>query len=156
MPRRAQNVIQLHPRRRSSEDLPVSLERLGVAVQELDDLQRCIEQTVRELSWPTLEWRVVCTPLMLRLSRARRLLADLSEIRAGRWPDTDWAVRFRAACDEAERRLLDVSMSSFPYGATSSVDAAANFRTDSTRLAEAVDEVCDLIASRYPEAVDDI
>ncbi len=150
----ARNVIPLKPRR-SSEDLPVPLERLGVAVQELDDLRRCIRQIIDEPGSSALEWSVACMPLMLRLPGARRSLADLAEIRVGRWPDTDWAVRIRAARDEVERGLQDIStsMNALIRGETSAIDAAVNLSFEGTELAEAVNELCWLIASQYPEAV---
>jgi hypothetical protein len=157
VPRRTYNVIPLRSRG-SSEALPVPLERLGVAVRELDDLRSCIERIVGDPRWSAREWRVACAPLMLRLPRARHSLADLAGIRAGRWPDTDWAVRLRAACDEVERRLLDVSlsMSSLVQEETSSIGAVVNFSADGSKLAEAVDDLCVLIASQYPEAIDDL
>jgi hypothetical protein len=134
----------------------VPVERLGDAVRDLGDLRRCLERAVRDPYWSGQEWRVAFAPLMLRLPRARQSLADLAGIRASRWPDTDWAVRFRAVCDEVERRLLEVStsMSLLVQGETSSVGAVVNFSTDSSKLAEAMDELCGLIARRYPEAND--
>lgn len=44
-------------------------------------------------------------------SHGPAFLAELGGVRAGRRPDSDWAVRLSAARDEPERRLLDVSMS---------------------------------------------
>jgi hypothetical protein len=134
------------------------LERLGVAFQELDDLRRCIEPIVHDPRWSAPEWRVACTPFMLRLPTARQSLADLAGIRAGQWPETDWAVRLRATRGEVERRLLDVSISvsSLVNEETSSIDAVVNFSSDGIKLAAAVDELCGLISSQYPEAVDDI
>ena len=157
MPQRAQNVIFLHPRRRLSADLPVPLERLGVAVQELDDLRVCIERMVRDPHWSTQEWRAVCAPLMLRVPSARQSLADLAEIQVGRWPDTEWAVRLRAARDEVERRLLDVTMSvSSLMQCEPSIDTAVRFHSDGIKLTEALDRLCGLIVRQYPEAVGEI
>lgn len=75
--------------------------------------------------------------------------------RAGRWPDTDWAVRLRAARDEVERRLLDVSMSlsSLLHTETSSIDAVADFSFEGAKLAEATGGLCSLLTGRYPVAV---
>ena len=149
------NVIPLHPRKRLPEELPVPLEHLGVVVKDLGRLTRAIKSMVRSLHWPALEWKTVCTPLMLGLPEAQQSLADLAGIRAGQWPDTEWAVRLRAACNEAERRLLDVSvsLSSLIHGTGSGADAVICLSLDSIKLTEAMDEICDLIASRYPKAV---
>ena len=158
MPGPAQKGILLHLREQTYQDLPVPLERLGQAAHALGDLRRCIEPIVTDPRWPALEWRVVCTPLMVRLPTARKSLADLRGVRAGLWPDTDWAVRLRAARDEVERRLLNMnmSMSSLLRTESNSIDTAAGFGFDGTKLAEAVDGLCGLIASRYPEAVGSI
>lgn len=153
-----QNVIPLHPQRRPSQDLPVPLERLGIAFQKLNDLWRCIERVVYDPRSSALEWKVAVTPLLPRLPEARESLADLDGVRVGRWPDTGWALRLRAARDEVEWRLSDVSKSiiSFVGEDTSSVDAEASFSFECTKLAEAAVELCRLIASQYPEAVGDI
>ena len=158
MPRLAQKVILLRQQGGMCQDLPVPLECLGDAAYALDSLCRCIEPILINPHWTALEWRVACTPLMVRLPRARQSLADLAGVRAGRWPDTGWAVRFRAACEEVERRLLDVSMSmsSLVSVETSSIGAAVDFSLDGSKLVGAVDGLCGLIISRYPEAVDDI
>lgn len=157
MPRPTQNVIQLYPGR-SPQHLPSSLERLGVAWQEFQGLRRCIEQLVRDPRWSALEWRAANTPLMLRLPGVRQSLADLAEIRASRWPDTDWAVRFSAARHEVERRLLGVSMSMsvLAYKEISGIDSVINFSSDGAKLAEAVQALCALIANQYPAVIGDI
>jgi len=162
VPRTAQNVIQLHARsalreEAAADELPLSLHCLGVAAHELSDLQCCIGRIVRDPQWSATEWRAVCSPLLLHLPKAWQSLAELDEIRAGRWPDIDWAVRLRAARSEVERRLMDVSMSMSALGGeeTSSSDAVVTFSSDAMLLAEAVDELRSLIASRYPAAMDD-
>ncbi len=158
MPGPVQRGVLLHLREQAHQDLPVPLERLGQAARALDDLRRCIEPIVADPRWPALEWQVACTPLIVRLPAARQYLTDLREVRAGRWPDTDWAVRLRAARDEVERRLLDVnmSMSSLLRTESNNIDTAAGFGFDGAKLAEAADGLCGLIASRYPEAVGSI
>lgn len=163
MPRTAQTVIRLHPRGVSCEEaiaddlpLPLSLRCLGAAAQELSDLQCCIGRIVRAPQWSATEWRATCSPLLLHLPKARRSLADLDRIRVGRWPDIHWAARLRAARSEVERRLMDVSisMSALAGEEMSSSDAVVTFGSDAMLLAKAADELCDLIASRYPAAVD--
>ncbi len=155
MPPSVQNVIVLHPERRPAEDLPVPLERLGTAVRQLDRFGRCVEQIVGGPYGSEAECRVMFMPLMLRLPEVRRSLAELARIRADRWQDTHSAVRFRAVCDEVERRLLDVSMamSSLIYREPGGIDTAVSVGFDGARLAEAVDELRQLIASQYPGAV---
>lgn len=155
MPEPAQRGTLLHLREQAYQDLPVPLERLGQAARSLDDLRRYIETIVTDPRWSALEWRLACTPLIVRLPNARQSLADLGGVRAGLWPDTYWAVRLRAARDEVEWRLLDVntSMSLLLSMESSSIDTVAGFRVDGTKLAEAVAGLCCLIASRYPEAV---
>jgi hypothetical protein len=151
----AQNVVPLLVQRSSSDDLPVALDRLHLAVQELDKLGCCVARIICDPRWSALEWRAACTPLMLRIPGARQSLADLADIMPGRWPDTDWAVRLCAARDEVERRLTNVStsMSALTHGEAITVDAAISFSVNGTSLAKAADELCGLIASRYPEAV---
>jgi hypothetical protein len=158
----AQNVIPLRPRRTlhakaTANDLPVSLQRLSSAVQELDDLRRCAERIVSNPQWSAIEWRAACTPLLLHLPRARRSLADLGRIRVGRWPDTGWAVRLRTACSKVERRLMDVgiSMSAVSSKGTSNADTVITFSSETALLGEAAGELCGLIASHYPAAVND-
>jgi hypothetical protein len=88
----------------------------------------------------------------------RRALADLDEIRVGRWPDTDWAVRFRAARSEVERRLTDirVSMSALASQEMISTDAVVTFSSDAAMLGEAAEKFCGLIVGRYPAAAGEI
>lgn len=148
------NVIPLRPRNGAAEALPVPVERLGAAVRELDDLRRCVEQIVRQPGWSVSEWRVACGPLMLRLPGARDSLVDLDAIQAGRWPDTEWAVRVRARRAEVERRLLGLSMAMdcLVTADTARVGAAANFCVDGAKLVEATRGLCALIVSEYPAA----
>lgn len=158
MPDNAQNVRLLHPQTRSAGGRRVPLERLGVAVWQLADLGRCIERIVRDAQWSALDWRVACTPLMLRLPEAQHSLADLAGIDADRWSDAGWAVRLRAEHDEVERQLLSISrsMRSLIHEETSSRDTVADFSFAGTKLANAVADLCCLVANRYPEAVDNI
>jgi hypothetical protein len=158
MPRGAQNVIRLNPRSAPSEEaatdeLSLSLHRLGAAAQELSDLQSCLGRIVRDPRWSAAEWKAACSPLLLHLPKARQSLAELDGIRAGRWPDIDWAVRLRAARGEVDRRLMDLSISVSMLGSeeTSSSDAVIAFSSDAMLLAEVVDGLRDLIASRYPQ-----
>jgi hypothetical protein len=155
VPRRAQNVILFYPQRRASEDLPVPLERLSAAVQELDELSRWVEHIVRDPNSSAQEWRTACTQLLLRLPGVRQLLAELAEIGVDRCPDAEWAVQVSAARAEAERRLLDlrVSMSSLTRGETGATDAVVSFSFDGPKLAEASAELRRLIVSRYPETL---
>jgi hypothetical protein len=101
-----------------------------------------------------MEWRATCAPLLIRLPRTRQLLASLSAIRVGQWPDTEWAARIRAAHGDVERRLLDVgvAMSALTGDETSNPDAAAALTSDASLLAEAAGELRALITSRYPAA----
>jgi len=163
VPPPAQNVIPWPVRgtphaKTAARDLPVSLHRLGVAVRELDDLRRCVERVAGVPQWSGMDWKVACAPLLLRMPRARRSLADLGEIRVGRWPDTDWAVRVRAARGEVERRLTDVrvSMSALAGKEVTSSNAVVNFSSDAGLLAEAADELCGLIVGHYPAAAGEI
>jgi hypothetical protein len=134
--------------------LPVSLHRLGVAVRVLDDLRYSVEKLAGAPRWSAMEWRVACSPLLLQLPRARRSLADLREIRAGQWPDTDWAVRLCTARSEVERRLIDVkvSMSALASQEMISADSVVTFSSDAALLAEAAGEFCGLIVGQYPAA----
>jgi hypothetical protein len=132
----------------------VSLYRLGVAVRELEDLRGCLEKVAGIPQWSAVDWKVAFAPLLLRMPSARRSLGDLGEIRVGRWPDTDWAVRVRSARGEVERRLTDVrlSMSALAGKEVTSADAVVTFSSDATLLAEAANELCGLIVGRYPAA----
>jgi hypothetical protein len=133
----------------------VPLERLSNAAQELNSLRRCLESILTDLRWSALEWRVACAQLLVQLPAARQSLEDLADVRAGRWPDTDWAVRLRAARDEVERRLLGVSMplSSLLHTETSSIDAVTDFSFEGAKLAEAAGGLCSLLTGRYPVTV---
>ena len=155
MPPRVGNVIPLRPRNSRPEALPVSMDRLGAAVRELDGLRRCVEQIVCRPSSSMAGWRAACGPLMLRIPDTRDSLADLNEIRAGRWPDTEWAVLVRARRAEVERRLLDVSMAmnALVTAERDSTDAAVSFCSDGAKLAEAARGLSALIVSEYPAAV---
>lgn len=150
----ADNVIPLRPRNNPPQALPVSVERLGGAVRELDGLRRCVEQIVRRSSLSMAGWRAACGPLMLRIPDTRDSLADLDEIRAGRWPDAEWAVLVRARRAEVERRLLDVSttMNALVTAERDNTDAAVSFCSDGAKLAEAARGLSALIVSEYPAA----
>lgn len=147
----APNVVRLPWQSGHREKLPVPLEHLSNAVQELQDLRDCITLAARDQSCSAKEWRVACTPLMIRLPVATQSLADLTAIRVGSWPDTPWAVRLRTAHDEVERRLADVSASarSLIQKETCTADAAVTFGIDGVKLAEALDGLCHLIKARY-------
>jgi len=151
---RVDNVFSLRAQGKPLYDLPVSVGRLRTAVQELDTLRCCVERVAREPHWSALEWRAACTPLMLRLPGARQALADLADITPGQWPDTGWAVRLRAARDEVERRLANISTSlgALTRGKPITVDAVTGFGVEGTSLVKAADELSGLIAGRYPEA----
>lgn len=148
------NVIPLRRRNSPPDALPVPVERLSAAVRELDGLRRCVEQIVRRPGWSVAEWRVACGPLMLRLPGARDSLADLDPIRAGRWPDTEWAVLVRAQRAEVEQRLLDVSraMNSLVTAEAGSAGATVTFCSGGAKLAEAARGLCALIVGEYPAA----
>jgi hypothetical protein len=49
---------------------------------------------------------------------------------------------------------VSISMSALTGEETSSSDAVVTFGSDAMLLAEAADELCGLIVSRYPAAVD--
>lgn len=160
MPRSAENVIRL----RSSGslrakavpgDLPLPVRRLGAVARELDHLGRCLDRIVRDPRWSALEWRATCSPLLIQMSGIRQSLTDLGQVRVGQWPDTGWAVRFRAELSEVERRLADVriSMSALAEEETSSPDTVVTFSSDATLLAAAARELRRFIADRYPAAV---
>lgn len=148
-------VTRLHPWTRSSEDLPMPLDRIGVAFHRLDGLWSCIQRITRDQCRSAPEWKAVCGELLVRLPAVRQSLEDLAGIRADRWPDTEWAVRLSAARTEVERRLLNLSrsMSSFIRGETSSPDTVADFSFDCAKLAKVVAELCGLIAKQHPEAI---
>ena len=94
---------------------------------------------VRRPSSSMAGWRAAVRPLMRPIPDTRDSLADLNEIRAGRWPIPQWAVLVRARRAEVERRLLDVSMAmnALVTAERDSTDAAVSFRSDGAKLAEA-------------------
>src|SRR5215469_8452433 len=147
-----QNVIPLQRRDRGRKDLPVPIEHLCNAVQELQDFRDHVARTACDQRGSAQEWRVACTPLMLRLPVARQSLAGLTGIRIGAWPDTRWAVRLRTAHDEVDRRLTYVGASAryLVRKETCTADAVLNFTFESVKLAEALADLCDLIKARYP------
>ena len=63
-------------------------------------------------------------------------------------------MRFRGSHDEVERRLLDVtaSMSSLIHREAGGINIVG-LSFGCTKLAEAADDLCRLIASQYPKAV---
>jgi hypothetical protein len=151
-------VIPLHWARRPSDDPPaLSLKRLSAAVRELEALRQCLAKVAIDCPWSAQEWAANCTPLMLRLHFARPSLADLTMIRVGTWPDTGWAVRLRAAHDEVERRMAEVSASaaSLMSTETSSVDAVVNLNVEGSKLADALDGLRGLVVAAYPAAGED-
>jgi hypothetical protein len=151
-------VTRLHPRTGPSQELPVSLERIGAAFHQLDDLWSCIERITRDPCWSVRECKLACARLSARLPKVRQSLEDLAGIRADLWPDTDWAVRLSTIRDEAERRLLDLGspMSSVLRGEASAADAVVSFSFECAKLGKTVGELCALIAKRYPEAIGEI
>lgn len=107
------DVIPLHARSaaspRSKTSSPaITLSRLRAAAEQLDELRRCAERVALDPQWSAMEWRATCASLLIQLSEARHLLASLSPIRVGQWPDTEWAARVRTSRSDVERRLLDV------------------------------------------------
>lgn len=160
MPRPAENVIHLRPAdalraRAASSDLPVSIRQLAGAAQELEDLGRCLDRIVLDPRCSALEWRAMCSSLLVQMSGIRQSLPGLTRVRAGEWPDTGWAVRFRAALSDVERRLADIriSMSALADKQPSNIDAVVTFNSDATLLARAARGVHRLVTDRYPAAV---
>jgi hypothetical protein len=145
----AGNVILLHRRGGSPEGLPIPMECLDDAVRELKALRQCVSRVARYQGLSAQEWAISCTPLILRLHLVRRSLADLAVIRVGTWPDTGWAARLRAAQNEVERRLTDVSASarSLMREETSSANTMINFSFEGTKLADALDGLCGLVVA---------
>ena len=129
MPPRVGNVIPLRPRNSRPEALPVSMDRLGAAVRELDGLRRCVEQigTPSELVDGGVAGSL--RPADAANSRYPGLAGGPQRDPAGRWPDTEWAVLVRARRAEVERRLLDVSMAmnALVTAERDSTDAAVAF-----------------------------
>lgn len=156
MPPSASKVSVLYPRPGQAEDLPVPVDRLGAAVRELHNLGRCAERICCDSHGSATNWEVQLARLKLRLPEVRSSLAELAVIRAGHWPNTEWAVRFRGAHDEVERRLVDItaSMSSLIHREPGGIDIVG-LSFECTKLAEAADDLCRLIASQYPKAVAD-
>lgn len=150
IPLRARNTVQP----RTTKAPAITLARLRAAAQQLDDLRRCAERVALDPQWSAMEWRATCAPLLIRLPGARQLLASLSPIRVGHWPDTEWAARVRTTHSDVERRLLDVgvAMSALTSDETSNQDAVASLTSDASLLAAAVSELRMLITSHYPAA----
>jgi hypothetical protein len=151
------NVIPLQRRSRlrasmAPAELPVSLHSLSVAARELDDLRHCAERIGLDARWSAMEWKAASSPLLIRLAKVRKSLTDLERIRVGQWPDTDWALRLRAACSDVDRRAMDVRISirALAGGEASSAHAVIVFSSDATLLAEAAGKLHALIASHYP------
>jgi hypothetical protein len=160
VPRPAENVIRLRDAGTSrgtaaASSLPVSPRRLGAAARELDNLARGLDAIIGNPRWSAPGWRAICPPLLVLLFRIRQYFPDLDLIRIGRWPDTDWAIRTRAAFSEVERRLADVrlSMSALASEEPSGVSTVVTFHSDAMLLSEAAQALRYLIADRYPAAV---
>lgn len=150
-------MIPLHWPKRPSDDPPIPVKRLRAAVRELEALRQCVAKVAINYPWSAEEWAANWTPLMLRLHFARPSLADLAMIRVGIWPDTGWAVRLRAAHDEVERRMAEVSASaaSLMRTETSSVDAVVNLNVEGSKLADALDGLRSLLVAAYPATDED-
>jgi hypothetical protein len=97
------DVIPLHRpspspvQRGTIKDPAITLPWLRSAAKQLDELRLCAERVALDPQWSAMEWRATCTPLLIRLPGTRQLLASLSLIRVGHWPETEWAVRIRCA-----------------------------------------------------------
>jgi hypothetical protein len=152
------DVIPLHSHSTihsgTPNDLAVTLARLRAAAEQLDELRRCAERVALDPQWSAMEWRATCAPLLIRLPRVRQLLASLSLIRVGHWPDTEWAARVRTTHSDVERRLLDVevAISALTSDETSNPDMVAALTSDASLLAAAASELRMLITSHYPVA----
>ena len=152
------DVIPLHPRNtvhpETAKDPAITLAWLRAAAQQLDELRRCAERVALDPQWSAMEWRATCAPLLIRLSGAQHLLANLSLIRVGQWPDTEWAARVRCTHSDVERRLRDVrvAMSALIGDDTSNPDAVVSLTSDASLLARAASELRALITSYYPAA----
>jgi hypothetical protein len=156
------DVIPLHARSAASPRSKVSspaitLSRLRAAAEQLDELRRCAERVALDPQWSAMEWRATCAPLLIQLSEARHLLASLSPIRVGQWPDTEWAARVRTSRSDVERRLLDVrvAMSALTSNGASDPDAVVTMTSDASLLATAASEFRALITSHYPAAANE-
>lgn len=141
----------------TADDLPVPVALLQVAVLQFDELRRYAERLAAAPQWSALEWRAVCSPVLIRLPRARQSLAILDPVRVGRHADTRWAARVRTARREVERRLTDIriSMSAVTSMEVSSPDAVVTVNSDGVLLAAALGDLRALIVSRYPAVAGD-
>jgi hypothetical protein len=156
VPPPARNVIPFNPKA-AADDLPISLARLRSAVCQFGELRHYAERMANNPQWSAMDWRATCSPLLIRLPRARQSLADLDPIRVGRCADTGWAARIRNARCEVERRLTNIriSMSALTSAEVSNSDAVVAVSSDATRLAAALGDLGTLIASRYPAVAGD-
>lgn len=135
----------------------VPVAHLQAAVLQFDELRRYAERLAVAPQWSALEWRAACSPVAIRLTRARQSLAILDPVRVGRHADTRWAARVRTASREVERRLTDIriSMSAVTSMEVSSPDAVVVVSSDGALLAAALVALRALIVSRYPAVAGD-
>jgi hypothetical protein len=141
----------------TADDLPVPVAHLQAAVLQFDELRRYAERLAVSPQWSAMEWRAVCSPVLIRLPRARQSLAILDPVRVGRHADTRWAARVRTARSEVERRLTDIriSMSAVTSMEISSRDAVVTMSSDGALLAAALGDLRALIVCRYPAVAGD-
>lgn len=146
----AGTVIPLKPE--TTDDLPISLADLCSAVRRFDELRAYAEKLAGYPCWSAVEWRSVCSPLLVRFPGTRQSLADLDVIRVGTCTDTGWAARVRWSRAEVERRLSEtrVSLSALTGTEVSTADAVSVATSDSSLLASALNDLSLLIASRCP------
>ena len=155
---RDRDVIPLHAlnvaQPAAMREPAITLAWLRAAAQQLDELRHHAERVALDPQSSAMEWRATCAPLVIRLPGARDLLASLSPIRVGQWPDTEWAARVRAIRGDIERRLQDVgfAMSALTSDESSNPDAAVVLTADASLLAAAASDLRALITSRYPAA----
>jgi hypothetical protein len=141
----------------TADDLPVPVALLQVAVLQFDELRCYAERLAAAPQWSALEWRAACSPVLIRLPRARQSLAILDPVRVGQHADTRWAARVRTARREVERRLtsIRISMSAVASMEVSSPDAVVTVSSDGVLLAAALADLRALIVSRYPAVARD-
>jgi hypothetical protein len=150
------NVIMLRSPRRLGSGQSEFHDVLCGTVGLLDDLRCCLRQLSPHPGWSAQRWMIASTPFRMRLTSARRRLADLAVVsRTQEQAALQWALEFTDARLEAERRLhdIDACLRTLQCPDTAPRDGARAmeiFVSNRSELLKTLHKIEYLIAQRFP------
>lgn len=154
------NIIPFPSREQAPRGALPSVKSMQRVVEQLDGLNRCLEDITPAPTWSPRSWRVNSMQLRMILSDVLELLRTFDHIQPRDWTDgIGWVLALVDGCDDLERQLIgvDACLNLLLDPSASAADRADRYgvyRKRARELSRAIDVVRQLILKAYsPVAV---